>query len=143
MKQRTPRAAAPPTTAAAGVRLDIWLWATRFFKTRALAKQAIEGGKIELGDGSAKPATLVHVGSRLKITRGEDRFEIDVTALRHQRGSAALAQQCYVETQTGRAARELAAEQRRLAAAGYEKPATKPDKRARRLIRALGDIDAF
>jgi ribosome-associated heat shock protein Hsp15 len=123
--------------------LDIWLWATRFFKTRAFAKQAIEGGKVELGEGSAKPAALVHVGSRLKITRGEDRFEIDVTALRHQRGSAALAQECYAETQAGRAARELAAEQRRLAAAGYEKPATKPDKRARRLIRALGDIDAF
>jgi ribosome-associated heat shock protein Hsp15 len=143
MKQRTSPASAAATTAAPGVRLDIWLWATRFFKTRALAKQAIEGGKVEVGDASAKPATLVHVGNRLQITRGEDRFEIDVTALRHQRGSAALAQQCYAETQSGRAARELAAEQRRLAAAGYEKPATKPDKRARRLIRALGDIDAF
>ena len=143
MKQRTSHAASPATNAPAGVRLDVWLWATRFFKTRALAKQAIEGGKIELGDGSAKPATLVHVGNRVRITRGEDRFEIDVTALRHQRGSAALAQQCYIETQAGRAARELAAEQRRLSAAGYEKPATKPDKRARRLIRALGDIDAF
>lgn len=143
MKQRTPHPAAAATSAAPGVRLDVWLWATRFFKTRALAKQAIEGGKIELGAGSAKPASLVHVGSRLKITRGEDRFEIDVTALRHQRGSAALAQQCFAETPAGRAARESAAEQRRLAAAGYEKPATKPDKRARRLIRALGDIDAF
>ena len=143
MKQRTSHAATPATNAPAGVRLDVWLWATRFFKTRALAKQAIEGGKIELGDASAKPATLVHVGNRLRITRGEDRFEIDVTALRHQRGSAALAQQCYIETQAGGAARELAAEQRRLSAAGYEKPATKPDKRARRLIRALGDIDAF
>jgi ribosome-associated heat shock protein Hsp15 len=143
MKQRASHAATPATNAPAGVRLDVWLWATRFFKTRALAKQAIEGGKIEAGEGSAKPATLVHVGNRLRITRGEDRFEIDVTALRHQRGSAALAQQCYVETQAGRAARELAAEGRRLAAAGYEKPATKPDKRARRLIRALGDIDAF
>jgi len=143
MKQRTSHAATPATNAPAGVRLDVWLWVTRFFKTRALAKQAIEGGKIELGDASAKPATLVHVGNRLRITRGEDRFEIDVTALRHQRGSAALAQQCYIETQAGRAERELAAEQRRLSAAGYEKPATKPDKRARRLIRALGDIDAF
>ena len=147
MKPLAKKPLAPPHAAAtgaeAGVRLDIWLWATRFFKTRALAKQAIEGGKVEIGDGTAKPATPVHVGSRLKITRGEDRFEIDVTALRHQRGSAALAQQCYAETQAGRAARELAAEQRRLAAAGYEKPATKPDKRARRLIRALGDIDAF
>jgi len=143
MKQRAPPLAASATNAAAGVRLDIWLWATRFFQKRALAKQAIEGGKVEVGDCPAKPATPVHVGSRLKITRGEDRYEIDVTALRHQRGSAALAQQCYIETQAGRAARELAAEQRRLAAAGYERPATKPDKRARRLIRALGDIDAF
>jgi len=135
--------ATPAAKAVPGVRLDVWLWATRFFKTRALAKQAIEGGKVEVGASSAKPATLVQVGNRMNITRGADRFEIDVTALRHQRGSAALAQQCYVETQAGRAARELAAEQRRLAAAGYEKPATKPDKRARRLIRALGDIDAF
>ena len=135
--------ATPASNAAPGVRLDVWVWATRFFKTRAVAKQAIEGGKVEVGASPAKPSTLVHVGSRLNITRGEDRFEIDVTALRHQRGSAALAQQCYVETKAGRAARELAAEQRRLAAAGYEKPATKPDKRARRLIRALGDIDAF
>jgi ribosome-associated heat shock protein Hsp15 len=127
----------------ASVRLDVWLWATRFFKTRALAKQAIEGGKIKLGDGLAKPATMVHVGNALKITRGEDRFEIQITALRHQRGSAALAQQCYTETAAGRAARELAAEQRRHAAAGYTRPATKPDKRARRLIRALGDIDAL
>jgi ribosome-associated heat shock protein Hsp15 len=134
---------APAAPARAGVRLDVWLWATRFFKTRALAKQAIEGGKVKLNDLPGKPATLVHVGDALKITRGEDRFAIEITALRHQRGSAALAQQCYVETPAGRAARELAAEQRRFAAAGYERPATKPDKRARRLIRALGDIDAM
>jgi ribosome-associated heat shock protein Hsp15 len=125
------------------VRLDVWLWATRFFKTRALAKQAIEGDKVHIGDVSGKPASVVQVGSKLQITRGEDRFEVEVTALRHQRGSATVAQQCYAETAASRAARELAAERRRLAAAGYEKPATKPDKRARRLIRALGDIDAF
>jgi len=133
--------AAAPT--GAGVRLDVWLWATRFFKTRALAKQAIVGGKVRIDDAPGKPATMVRVGDRLTITRGEERFEIEVVALRHQRGSATLAQQCYVETPSGRAARELAAEQRRHAAAGYTKPATKPDKRARRLIRALGDIDAL
>jgi ribosome-associated heat shock protein Hsp15 len=85
----------------------------------------------------------VHAGDRLRVTRGEDRYEVDVVALREQRGSAALAQQCYRETDASRAARESAAEQRRLANSGYTKPATKPDKRARRLIRALGDIDAF
>ena len=130
-------------TDAAGVRLDAWLWAARFFKTRALAKQAIDGGKVEVNDVAAKPARAVHVGDRLKIMRGEDRFEIDVLALSAKRGAAPIAQGLYRETESGRAAREAAAEQRRLALAGYAKPASKPDKRARRLIRALGDIDAW
>src|SRR5262250_2072541 len=81
-----------------GVRLDVWLWAARFFKTRALAKQAIEGGKVEINGAAGKPSKNVHAGDRLKITRGEDRYEIDVVALRDQRGSATLAQQCYRET---------------------------------------------
>lgn len=127
----------------ATLRLDVWLWAARFFKTRALAKQAIEGGKIEVNDAAGKPARPVHVGDRLKVSRGEDRFEIDVVALSAKRGSAAIAQGLYRETESGRAAREAATEQRRLSGAGYSRPATKPDKRARRLIRALGDIDAL
>ncbi|MDR3419455.1 MAG: RNA-binding S4 domain-containing protein [Nevskia sp.] len=125
------------------VRLDVWLWASRFFKTRALAKQAIEGGKVKVGGAAGKPSKLLRVGDRLEITRGQDRYEIDVVALRAQRGPASVAQQCYRETESGRAAREAAAEQRRFAATGYTRPATKPDRRARRLIRALGDIDAF
>jgi ribosome-associated heat shock protein Hsp15 len=128
---------------AAGVRLDVWLWAVRFFKTRALAKQAIEGGKVQVGDTAGKPARLLHVGNRVLITRGEDRYEVDVLALCEQRGPAAVAQACYRETESGRVAREQAAAERRFAAAGYMKPPTKPDKRARRLIRALGDIDAL
>jgi len=139
MKQRHPANA----TTAAGVRLDVWLWATRFFKTRALAKQAIEGGKVHIDNEAGRPSKLVHVGNRLDITRGEDRYELDVTALPEKRGSAAVAQLCYRETPESRSKREQAAEQRRLSAAGYAKPATKPDKRARRLILALGDIDAL
>ena len=123
------------------VRLDIWLWAARFFKTRSLAKQAIEGGKVECAEGSARPARAVHVGDRLRIARGEDRYEVDVLALSETRGPASVAQQLYRETDEGRAAREALAEQRRLTGAGYAKPPTKPDKRARRLIRALGDIE--
>lgn len=130
-------------TPVAGTRLDVWLWAARFFKTRALAKQAIDGGKVRVGDAVGKPAKLVHVNDRLTIARGEDRYEIDIIALIEQRGSAAVALACYRETDAGRRAREQAAEQRRLSVAGYTKPATKPDKRARRLIRALGDIDAW
>ncbi len=130
-------------TEMAGVRLDIWLWASRFFRSRALAKQAIEGGKVKFGGTPAKPAKLVRVGDRLEVSRGQDRYEIDVLALSAQRGSAALAQQCYRETDNSRVAREELAQQRRMAATGYSKPLSKPDKRARRLIRALGDIDAF
>ena len=127
----------------AAVRLDVWLWAVRFFKTRAIAKQAIECGKIEVNGAPAKPARPLHVGDRLRIARGEDRFEIEVAALEGRRGNAAAAQRCYRETPASLAARAAAAEQRRLAGAGYAKPPTKPDKRARRLIRALGDIDAW
>ena len=130
-------------TGAAGARLDVWLWAARFFRTRALAKQAIEGGKVKVGDAAGKPSRLLHVGERLNVVRGEDHFEIEVVASCERRGSAAAAQSCYRETEASRVARECAAEQRRLSAAGYSKPATKPDKRARRLLRALGDIDAW
>ena len=141
--RRKPQPGAAAVETPRGVRLDVWLWATRFFKTRALAKQAIDGGKVEVNDAPGRPAKPLHVGDSLKITRGEDRFEIRVDALCERRGSASVARRCYSETEASRSVREGAAEQRKLANAGYSKPATKPDKRARRLIRALGDIDAF
>jgi ribosome-associated heat shock protein Hsp15 len=131
------------STEPAPVRLDVWLWAARFFKTRSLAKQAIEGGKIEINDAPAKPARAVRAGDRLRIRRGEDAFVVDVVAASEQRGPAAVAQALYRETAESRAQREALRERRRLEGAGFSKPATKPDKRARRLIRALGDIDAF
>jgi ribosome-associated heat shock protein Hsp15 len=127
----------------ASVRLDIWLWAARFYKTRALAKQAVEGGKVEVNGAAGKPAKALKRGDLLRVTRGEDRFEIEVVALGEARGPARVAQLLYRETDAGRAAREAAAEQRRLAGASQARPPGKPDKRARRLIRALGDIDAF
>ena len=128
---------------APGVRLDVWLWAARFFKTRALAKKAIEGGKVEVNEAAGKASKAVHVGDRLYIARGEERFEIEVVALGDQRGPAAKAQSLYRETEASRNARVEAAERRRLERTGYAKPPTKPDKRARRLILALGDIDAM
>lgn len=131
----------PETTA--HVRLDVWLWAARFFKTRALSKQAIEGGKVEIQGAPGKPSKGVRVGDVLKIARGEERFEIVVAALSEARGPASVARLLYTETDAGLAARLAIAEQRRLEGAGFAKPPTKPDKRARRLIRALGDIDAF
>lgn len=129
--------------AGASVRLDIWLWAARFYKTRALAKQSVEGGKVEVNGAAGKPAKAIKVGDELRLTRGEDRYEVEVVALSEARGPARVAQQLYRETEAGRAAREAAAEQRRLVGASQAKPPGKPDKRARRLIRALGDIDAF
>jgi len=126
-----------------GVRLDVWLWAIRFYKTRGLAKEAVAGGKVKVGGGSAKPSKTLHIGDRLEISRGQDRYEIEVLALSEQRGPAPVAQRLYREPEASRTAREDAAQMRRLTAAGYAKPATKPDKRARRLIQALGDIDAF
>jgi len=139
--EKTPAAAAASTPAF--VRLDIWLWATRFFKTRSLAKQAIESGKVEVNDAAGRPSRPLHVGDRVRLARGEEHFAIEVVALCERRASAPVAQRCYRETEASRASRLAAAEQRRLVNAGYSKPASKPDKRARRLIRALGDIDAF
>ena len=134
---------APTGDAGTAARLDLWLWAARFFRTRALARQAIDAGRVDVNEAAGKQARLVHAGDRLCISRGEDRYEVDVVATSRTRGPAAAAQRLYRETDAGRAARETAAEQRRLAVAGYARPPKKPDKRARRLIRALGDIDAL
>jgi ribosome-associated heat shock protein Hsp15 len=129
-------------TAPESVRLDLWLWAARFFKTRAIAKQAIETGKIEIDGQRAKPARGVRIGDSLKVARGEEIFEIEVLALSAVRGPASVAQTLYAETEASRAKRESDRAERAAARAGYRAPETKPDKRARRLIRALGDIDA-
>ncbi|MEL1263960.1 RNA-binding S4 domain-containing protein [Pseudoxanthomonas putridarboris] len=131
------------TPASASVRLDVWLWAARFFRTRSLAKQAVETGKIEIDGQRAKPSRAVRVGDALAIARGEERFEIDVLELSEQRGPAAAAQKLYVESEASKLRREAASAARRAERAGYQAPQSRPDKRARRLIRALGDIDAL
>lgn len=125
------------------VRLDIWLWAARFFRTRSLARQAIDNGRIAVAGQRPKSSRAVRVGEQLQIERGEEQFEIEVTGLSDQRGPAPVAQQLYAESEASRARR---AEQRALRIAardGFQAPEHKPDKRARRLIRALGDIDAL
>lgn len=124
------------------VRLDLWLWAARFFKTRSLAKQAIETGRIEIGGQRAKPARGVRMGDALRIVRGEEIFEIEVRGLSDSRGPASVAQTLYAESEASKLARDQARALRVAERTGYRAPETKPDKRARRLIRALGDIDA-
>lgn len=127
---------------AGGTRIDAWLWAARFFKTRSLAKQAVERGRVAIAGASCKPAHLVRVGDSLRITRGEETFEVRVLALSGKRGSAALAQTLYRESEASVRAREDARAQRRAERGGYQPPPKRPDKRARRLIRALGDLDS-
>ncbi|MGN6513653.1 MAG: RNA-binding S4 domain-containing protein [Lysobacteraceae bacterium] len=129
--------------AADGVRLDVWLWAARFFRTRSLARQAVETGKIDIGGQRAKASRLVRVGDALRIARGEETFEVQVSGLSTARGPAPVAQALYAESAESRARREAARAQRAAERAGYRPPEGKPDKRARRLIRALGDIDAL
>jgi ribosome-associated heat shock protein Hsp15 len=124
------------------IRIDAWLWAARFFKTRSLAKQAVEHGRVTIAGAACKPSHIVRIGDSLKITRGEETFEVEVLALSGKRGSAALAQTLYSESEASIRAREGARERRRAERGGYQPPAKRPDKRARRLIRALGDIDS-
>lgn len=124
------------------VRLDVWLWAARFFRTRALARQAIDTGKVAVGGQRAKPARTVRIGDAMRIERAGEFFEIQVQALSDVRGPAAVAQAMYAESEASREAREAARALARAERNGFRPPESKPDKRARRLIRALGDIDA-
>lgn len=125
----------------AAVRIDVWLWAARFFRTRTLAKQAVDTGKVEIGGQRPKPSRAVRVGDALRVVRGEEVFEVEVLGLSDERGPAPVAQRLYRETAASAQAREEARAARRAMRDGYRPPEQRPDKRARRLIRALGDID--
>lgn len=124
----------------AEVRADVWLWAARFFKTRSLARQAIEGGRVEVNDAGCKPARTLHVGDRLMIGRGGERLELHVLALSGKRGPASEAQQLYRETDASRIAREALREERRLTGAAFDHPLKRPDKQARRQLRKIKDL---
>ena len=129
------------TGQASAVRIDVWLWAARFFRTRTLAKQAVETGKVEVGGQRPKASRTVRVGDALRVVRGEDVFQIEVLGISDDRGPAPVAQQLYRESDASVQAREEVRLARRAARDGYRPPEHRPDKRARRLIRALGDID--
>ncbi|MGB9430142.1 MAG: S4 domain-containing protein [Gammaproteobacteria bacterium] len=116
------------------IRLDKWLWAARFFKTRSLATAAVAGGKVHVNGVRAKPSHEPRVGDRLKITRGGERYVVLVLRLSSKRGSALDAQQLYEETATSREIRVRHAELRKLAALASPAPAKRPDKKSRRLI---------
>jgi ribosome-associated heat shock protein Hsp15 len=119
------------------VRLDKWLWAARFFKSRTLAASAIEAGRVLVSDERAKPARLIKVGERLKISREQEKFELVVRGITEQRKSAPLARLLYEETPESMLARQTVAENRRFYSEPSQEIAGRPTKRNRRALERL------
>jgi ribosome-associated heat shock protein Hsp15 len=117
-----------------GVRIDKWLWAARFFKTRALASKACELGRVQSNGVLAKAAREVRVGDVLKVRNEGGDFVIEVLVLSEMRGPAAVALGLYRETDESKEARAKAAEERKAMFASEAAPARRPSKRDRRLI---------
>jgi len=116
------------------VRVDKWLWAARFFKTRALAARACDLGRIQSHGTDAKPARDVRVGDMLRIRNEGGEFEVEVVALSEMRGPAAVAQALYRETGASKEARARAAEERKAMQQSMPLPERRPSKRDRRRI---------
>lgn len=119
------------------VRIDKWLWAARFFKTRAIAVKACELGRVKSNGQAAKPAREVKLGDRLEITTDGGLFQIEVLALSEVRGPAATAQTLFSESSESRAARAKAQEERKSMLAFERLPALKPTGRDRRQLSRL------
>jgi ribosome-associated heat shock protein Hsp15 len=131
---------ADDAASSARVRLDKWLWAARFFKTRALAAEAIAGGKVTIGGDRVKPARPTQVGDMVAVRLGPYEHVVRVKALSERRGPASVAMTLYEEAPESRAAREKLSEQLRMAPAAfvYEEKG-RPTKRDRREIDRFRD----
>lgn len=116
------------------VRIDIWLWAARFFKTRALAKRACELGRIQSNGQPAKPAREVRIGDLLRVTNDGGDFQVEVLLLSEVRGPASVAQTLYSETEASRELRKKLADERKAMKQFEELPTGRPSKRDRRKI---------
>ncbi len=116
------------------LRIDKWLWAARFFKTRRLATEAVSGGKIHLNKSRIKPAHSIHQNDVLTIRKGDVEWEITVIELSSKRGPATEAQKLYQETDTSVTLREASAKERSLLRAAMPSPERRPDKKQRRQI---------
>jgi ribosome-associated heat shock protein Hsp15 len=119
------------------VRIDKWLWAARFYKTRRLAAQAVNGGKVQINGHRVKPARAVKVEDKLVIHKDGFEFLITILELSERRGPASVAHTLYRESDDSIRRREVLREQHRLAAASTPRPLHKPDKKARRQLRDL------
>lgn len=116
------------------IRLDKWLWAARFYKTRAQAVEAVNGGHVHINGQRVKPSKGVHVGDEVKISKTPYVYVITVTALSGKRGSATIARTLYEEDAESLQQRETLQEQRKLLSAANPQPKRRPDKRERRKI---------
>ena len=116
------------------VRIDKWLWAARFFKTRALAARACGLGRVLANGQPAKPARDVHIGDMLRVTNEGGDFEVEVLLLGEVRGSAVVAQTLYRETESSKELRLKAAAERKAMMQFEPVPASRPSKRDRRHI---------
>jgi ribosome-associated heat shock protein Hsp15 len=117
-----------------GVRIDVWLWAARFFKTRPLAKRACELGRVLSNGQPAKAAREVRVGDQLRVTNEGGEFQVEVLLLSEVRGPAAVAQTLYRETDESRELRQKAAAERKAMREFEVLPEGRPSKRDRRHI---------
>jgi ribosome-associated heat shock protein Hsp15 len=118
----------------AEIRVDKWLWAARFFKTRSLASQAVEGGKIKLNEQRPKPAKTLRVGDNLLIHIGDMEWAVTVLAIADRRGPATEAQQLYRESDESRALRLEKIAERKAGLASGERSGGRPTKKERRQI---------
>lgn len=125
------------STSKAGVRIDKWLWAARFYKTRSIARQMVDGGKVEYEGVRAKPSRNVEVGARIKLLQGFTRKEVIVKGISDVRGPASVAVTLYEETPESIARREEEARLNKLAALINPHPDTKPNKKERRELDSL------
>jgi len=117
------------------IRLDKWLWSARFFKTRSMAAQAVNGGKVHVNGQRVKPARTVGAGDNLEITIGVMVFEIEILGVNATRRPAVEARELYIESEESQKRREENRELRRMAGEGHTAPARKPGKRDRRKIK--------
>ncbi|MEM7294503.1 MAG: S4 domain-containing protein [Pseudomonadota bacterium] len=123
------------------MRIDKWLWVARFYKTRSLARAAVEGGKVHLDDQRVKPAKAIALGQTLTITRGLYTTTVTVRGLAQQRRPATEAQGLYEESLESIEQRETLAAQRRMERAGLSLPSGRPNKKDRRDLRKLKTLD--
>jgi ribosome-associated heat shock protein Hsp15 len=119
------------------LRVDKWLWAARFYKTRSIAKAAIEGGKVHLDGQRVKVSREITIGERLAIKQGWEEKEVIVKSLSDQRGPAPVAQMLYEETPESTQRREREAQARKAAGGAMARPVQKPGKHERKALEKL------